>query len=173
MADIDLTYKIIVLGLLDKTDVPISNTMIVEFFLEYEYTDYFNAQTAISDVVESKLVDVKETHGSTCYVINDEGRKTLELFNDKINADIESDIKLYYNKNKIDIRKEQEVIASYTPVSKGGYMVDCKIMDNKLSRTIYEVNCIVPTKEQAEAICNNWKAKSEEMYFDFLDALTV
>ncbi len=173
MADINLTYKIIVLSLLDKTDVPVSNTMIVEFFLDFEYTDYFNAQMAVSDVVDSKLVDVKETHGSTCYVINDEGRKILELFGDRITSDIEADIKAYYNKNKVVISKEQEIIAGYTPLSKGGYMVDCKIMDNKLSRTIYEVNCVVPTKEQAEAICNNWKAKYEELYFQFLDKLTV
>ena len=79
MADINLTYKIIILGLLDKAKMPLSNTTIVDFFLEYEYTDYFSAQMALSDVVDSKMVDTIETHGNTSYTINEEGSKTLEL----------------------------------------------------------------------------------------------
>ena len=71
MADINLTYKIIILRLLDKAQIPLSNITLVDFFLEYEYTDYFNGQMAISDVVDSKMVDVIESHGSTSYVIND------------------------------------------------------------------------------------------------------
>lgn len=173
MADINLTYKIIVLALLDKADIPLSNTTIMDFFLEYEYTDYFNSQMAISDVVDTKMIDVIETHGSTNYIINDEGKKTLELFNDKINADIEADIKSYFNKNKVKIREEQEVVATYTPLSTGGYMVNCKIRDTEKERNTYEVNCIVPSKEQAEAICSNWQAKYEDMYFAFLENLTM
>ncbi len=173
MADINLTYKIIVLELLNKADSKLSNRVIVDFFLEYEYTDYFSAEMAISDLAETKMVDVIETHGSTNYSINDEGKRTLELFSDKINSGIESDIKSYFNKNKLEIREEQEVTSDYSVLSSGGYMVNCKIRDIDKARTIYEVNCVVPTKEQAEAICNNWQAKYEEIYFQFLEGLTV
>ena len=106
MADINLTYKIIILGLLDKAKMPLSNTTIVDFFLEYEYTDYFSAQMALSDVVDSKMVDIIETHGNTSYTINEEGSKTLELFSDKINDDIEKDIVSYYKDNKLKMREE-------------------------------------------------------------------
>ncbi len=173
MADINLTYKIIVLELLNKADSKLSNRVIVDFFLEYEYTDYFSAEMAISDLAETKMVDVIETHGSTNYSINDEGKKTLELFQDRINSEIVEDIKSYFNKNKLEIREEQEVTSDYSVLSSGGYMVNCKIRDIDKARTIYEVNCVVPTKEQAEAICNNWQAKYEEIYFQFLEGLTV
>lgn len=172
MADINLTYKIIILGLLDKAKMPLSNTTIVDFFLEYEYTDYFSAQMALSDIVDSKMVDTIETHGNTSYTINEEGSKTLELFSDKINDDIEKDIVSYYKDNKLKMREEQEIIADYTELSTGGYMVNCKIRDVKRNRSSYEVNCIVSSKEQAEAICNNWHAKYEDIYFAFLEELT-
>lgn len=173
MADINLTYKIIILDILNMADTKLSNRVIVDFFLEYEYTDYFSAEMAINELVDSNMVDVIETHGSTNYSINDEGKRTLELFIDKINSDIESDIKSYFSKNKLEIREEQEVMSDYSMLSSGGYLVSCKIRDIDKSRTIYEVNCIVPTKEQAEAICNNWQAKYEDMYFQFLEGLTV
>ena len=172
MADINLTYKIIVLGLIDKAKMPLSNTTIVDFFLEYEYTDYFNAQMAISDVVDSKMVDIIETHGNTSYSINEEGSKALELFSDKISKDIEKDIMSYYKDNKLKMREEQEIIANYSEISSGGYMVNCRIRDVKHNRNSYEVNCVVPSKEQAEAICNNWHARYEDIYFAFLEELT-
>ena len=172
MAEINLTYKIIVLALLDKSKAPLSNTTIVDFFLEYEYTDYFNAQMAISDIVDSKMVEVLQTHGNTSYRINEEGSKTLELFSDRISEDIKKDIVSYYRDNKIKIQEEQEIIADYTKLSSGGFMVDCKIRDVKRGRNTYEVNCVVPTREQAEAICNNWHARYEDIYFSFLEELT-
>ena len=173
MADINLTYKIIILEILNKADTKLSNRVIVDFFLEFEYTDYFSAEMAINELVDSGMIDVVETHGSTNYSINEEGKKTLDLFQDRINSEINEDIKSYFNKNKLEIREEQEVTSDYSVLSSGGYMVNCKIRDIDKARTLYEVNCVVPTKEQAEAICNNWQAKYEEIYFQFLEGLTV
>ena len=173
MADINLTYKIIILEILNKADTKLSNRVIVDFFLEFEYTDYFSAEMAINELVDSNMIDVVETHGSTNYSINEEGKKTLGLFQDRINSEIEEDIKSYFNKNMLEIREEQEVTSNYSALSSGGYMVNCRIRDIDKARTIYEVNCVVPTKEQAEAICNNWQAKYEEIYFQFLEGLTV
>ncbi|MCR4612001.1 MAG: DUF4364 family protein [Lachnospiraceae bacterium] len=170
--EIDFTYKIIVLRLLDKASSPVSSFKLAEFFVEYNYTDYFTAQQAIGDVVDSNMVNVIKSHGNTSYTLNDEGRQSLELFADKINEDIEQDIISYYKDNEISIRKEQSVSSSYHPISPKGYMVNCKIMNTGLSGVDYEVNCVVMSKEQAEAICNNWKVRYEELYFHFLDELT-
>lgn len=171
MTDIDLTYKIIILRLLYKATSPISNFKLAGFFIEYGYTDYFNAQQAIFDVVDSKMVDVISAHGITSYVINDEGKKALVSFIDKINEDIEADIDSYYKDNEISIRREQSISSSYEPISPRGFKVTCKIMNTGLSAVDYEVSCVVMTRQQAEAICNNWKAKYEKIYFNFLDEL--
>ncbi len=48
MADPNTIYKMTVLTMLDKVDFPLSNTQIANFFLEYDYTDYFTIQQIIS-----------------------------------------------------------------------------------------------------------------------------
>ncbi len=172
MADVDFTYKIIVLRLLDKASLPISNSKLADFFVENGYTDYFSAQTAISDIVESDMVDVIKTHGTTSYTLNEEGRNSLSLFMDKITEDIDSDIDSYYKDNEISIKQEQSVSSSYYAISPKGFRVTCQIKDSKLSSILYEVNTVVMSEAQAEAICNNWKARYEDLYFQFLDVLT-
>ncbi len=172
MADIDLVYKLIVLRILDRVDFAVSNVQITTFFTEYGYTDYFKAQLALNDVADSSLANVTKSHGNTSYTLSSEGKKTLELFIDRITEDIDSDITSYLNDNELRMKEEQSVVADYFPVEPKGYTVNCKIVNNSTNRTTYEVNCFVPTKEQAEAICNNWKAKYEKMYLEFLDELT-
>ena len=44
MAEPNMIYKISVLLLLSKVDIPLSNAQIVQFFLDKEYTDYFTIQ---------------------------------------------------------------------------------------------------------------------------------
>ena len=172
MASVDFTYKIIILRLLDKAKSSVTNFKLAGFFVEYNYTDYFTAEQAIADVVDSKMVDVTRTHATTSYTINDTGRESLSLFFDKIDDAVEADIDSYLKDNMIEIQTEQEVISSYEPVSPKGFMVNCRIVNTRLSHVTYEVNCFASTKEQAEAICNNWKARYEEIYFSFLDELT-
>lgn len=171
MADMNLVYKMIVLRMLKMIDAPLSNIQITNFFLDYQYTDYFNAQIAINELVDSKLLNVNEYHGNTQYIINDEGMKTLELFSDKVNLEVEKDLKEFLKKNKIDIKEENSVQSFYSEISSGGYRVTCQLKSN--DKVIYEVNSVVHSKEQAEAICNNWNVKYEELYFEFLDKLIM
>lgn len=53
MAEPNMIYKISVLLLLSKVDIPLSNAQIVQFFLDKEYTDYFTIQQVISDLEEA------------------------------------------------------------------------------------------------------------------------
>lgn len=55
MAEPNMIYKISVLLLLSKVDIPLSNAQIVQFFLDKEYTDYFTIQQVISDLEEAIL----------------------------------------------------------------------------------------------------------------------
>ncbi len=171
MAEMDLFYKIIVLKMLDKAQFALSNMQITEFFLENEYTDYFNAQMAINELADTGLLNVKESHGNTEYELNEDGLKSLELFSDKITPEIDKDLTEYLGKNRVEMIEENSVKAFYSEVSTGGYRVVCQMKSKE--KIIFECNCVVTSKEQAEAMCNNWKAKYEMLYFEFLDKLTV
>ena len=56
MAEPNTIYKMTILAMLDKVDFPLSNTQISNFFLYYDYTDYFTVQQMISSLLDSELI---------------------------------------------------------------------------------------------------------------------
>ena len=58
MADTLSLYKLIILKMLEQVEYPLTNSQITEFILDKEYTYYFTVQQALSEMVESGLVNV-------------------------------------------------------------------------------------------------------------------
>ena len=50
-----LSYKLIVLYMLNRVDFPLTNSQISEFILDEGYTTYFKLQQALSELIESRL----------------------------------------------------------------------------------------------------------------------
>ena len=69
----------------------------------------------------------------------------------------------------MELRQETSVIADYYKTTAQNYAVRCQLRsDNK---SLIDLTLSVKTKEQAEAICNNWKKQHEEVYMQLLDQL--
>lgn len=162
-------YKLIILFMLDKVDFPLTNAQLSDFLLEREYTNYFNIQQAISELSEAELITEESIRNSTHYRITTLGRETLEFFNNKISDAIKEDILQFYAKNRYSLRDEVSNIADYMPLKNGEYSVTCQVKEKDVS--IINLTVIVPTLEEATAICNNWKEKSQAVYSYVLQTL--
>ena len=100
MAEPFTIYKLTILYMLDKAGFPLSNTQLSNFFLEYDYTDYFRVQQVISELEETGLIRSEATHSNTQYSITAAGKETLGFFKEKISDAIERDTMTYFAKNK-------------------------------------------------------------------------
>ena len=169
MAEPNMIYKITVLSLLSKVDFPLSNAQIVQFFLDKEYTDYFTLQQIISDLEESHLIDKNAAHNNTLYSLTEDGKQTLALMRDKVSSAIEDDLIDYLKQNKLEIKKDNALTANYDTAIGGGYIVHCKYTHD--GHTMLDLSLHIPTAEQAETICNNWKARHEDVYMSLMDTL--
>ena len=169
MAEPNILYKITVLNLLSKVDFPLSNAQISDFFLNAEYTDYFTIQQAISDLVDTQMIESETIHNNTQYRLTDEGSNTLALFREKMTDAIEADILQYFKDNQLQMKKENSLSADYYKATGGGYLVHCKMSEDHHS--IMDFSFHVPSKEQAEAICTNWEVKYEDVYSSLMDIL--
>lgn len=169
MAEPMMIYKIAILELLNKSGFPLSNSQISDFFLEGDLTDYFTAQQSISDVEQLGYITSTTTHNNTTYSITLEGKKTLELFRDKLTPAIISDIAKYMSTNAMIMREENSYRANYFKADRGGYVVQCKILNE--DNTTLDITLHVSNKEQAESICNNWRVKCEDVYIGIIDTL--
>ena len=161
MAELDLLYKITTLELLSRVDFPLTNTQITDFFLNANYTDWFRAQAIIHNLEENKMITSETSHNSTQYRITSEGLHTLDLFKDKITEGIQQDIEAYFKENKMQIKATNAITADYYRATGGGFLVNCKAQEEQTE--ILSLNLHVDTKEQAEAICYNWKVNYEDV----------
>ena len=132
-----------------------ANTQLSNFFLEQEYTDYFRVQEVIGNLVDANLILAESTHSNTQYMLTSAGKETLNFFSDKLTEAIIQDVMRFFTNNKMVLRQENSIFADYYKTTSQGYAVRCQIRsDNK---QLVDLTITVKTKEQAEAICNNWK----------------
>ena len=169
MAEPFTIYKLTILYMLDKAGFPLTNTQISNFFFLQEYTDYFRVQEVIGDLVNADLINFESTHSNTQYTLTAAGRETLGFFKDKITDGIENDVKRFFEKNKLEFRQENFILADYYKTTNQNYDVRCQVRSD--STTVLDLTLAVTTKEQAEAICNNWKNSNEDVYAYLMDIL--
>ncbi len=162
-------YKLIVLYMLNHADSPLTNATISDLILAKEYTNYFSLQRAICELETSDLVVAESADNSTHYRITEEGRNTLSFFEDKISDAIKKDIIDYFNDHQIALKQETSVIADFYKGQGQLYNVRCQIKEDKA--ITFEVTFQVSGREQAQAICKNWKRKSGEVYDYLMDML--
>ena len=81
-------YKLIILYMLEKVDFPLTNAQISGFVLDKGYTNYFHLQQAISELIDSKLIQDKTVRNTSYYEITERGQKTLSYFEDQISDGI-------------------------------------------------------------------------------------
>ena len=158
-------YKLMILYMLEKVDFSLTYTHISDFILGRGYTDYFNFQTAISELVEASLIHQETIRSTTYYMITPEGEETLGYFREKINLPIREDIDAWMKANRMSMINDVSVTADYYKHTLGGYEVQCRIQEKKTDLCDLKLN--VTDEFMAQAIVKQWKAKSQEIY-DYL-----
>lgn len=162
-------YKLMILHMLDMVTFPLTTAQISDFLLGRDYANYFSLQTSISELSETELISIESSRNISLCRITDAGKKTLEYFRYKIPAAIQADIKDYLQKNKYMLRDEVSTLSDFHLTLSRDYMVNCKVLEHDMP--ILEISLAVPTKLQAESICNNWRTNSQEVYAYLMKSL--
>ena len=72
-------YKPIILYMLQNVNFPLSNTQISDFILEKEYTNYFHLQEALSELQDTKLIEIEKVRNTSYYHMTDGGQQDAFL----------------------------------------------------------------------------------------------
>lgn len=162
-------YKLIILYMLNKVKFPLTTAQLSRFVLDNEYTDYFTFQKVISELIDSSLISIETIRNTSYYHITSDGRDTLGFFVNRIPSGIMDDMDTFLMKNKYELRNEVGTIADYYKSTNQDYIVHCQVKEG--SSTLIELNISVPTRENAAAMCNNWKDSSQEIYSFIMKSL--
>lgn len=166
MSDNRLTlYKLIILFMLDRVDFPLTTSQLSQFILDKGYTNYFSFQQALNELEEAGFIRSEMIRNTTQYHLTAEGKEALDLFDYKISSAIKDDIYSYLSAEKINLRNEVEIFATYYPAKHDEYMVQCTILER--NETMLDIKLNVPSLQQATMICDTWQEKSTSIY-DYL-----
>ncbi|MDE7368102.1 MAG: DUF4364 family protein [Lachnospiraceae bacterium] len=166
MSDNCLTlYKLIILFMLDRVDFPLTTSQLSQFILDKGYTSYFNFQQALNELEEAGFIHSELIRNTTQFHLTPEGKEALDLFEYKISPAIKDDVYSYLDAEKINLRNEVEIFATYYPAKHNEYMVQCTILER--NETLLDIKINVPTLDQATMICDSWQKKSNSIY-DYL-----
>lgn len=157
-----LLYKLIILFMLDRTDYTMTNSFISDFVIGKGYTNVFNLHEALSQLISSGFISTDTIRDTIHYKITNQGEEALSYFENRLPYSIKQDILEYLKAEKINVKKESEIYADYYYNDSDWYTVQCIIKDRK--ETVMDLKFDVPTKTQAETICNNWRSKSSSIY---------
>lgn len=162
MAEAQTLYKLIVLTMLSKVDFPLTNAQISDFILTKEYTNYFTLQQVLAELVETELAEVHTVRNSSYYHMTEKGKETLNFFGDMVSPAIHEDIDKYFKDNAIALRDEMSVRADYYENNHEEYSVRLRVMEK--DSPVIDLTLSVPTENQANSICDNWKKKNQKIY---------
>ncbi|MCQ2609796.1 MAG: DUF4364 family protein [Lachnospiraceae bacterium] len=145
-----------ILFLLSKvSQMYLNNTQLSTFFLENNYATFIEYQEAISDLLETKLVECSKTKTLTRYKLTSEGQSTIEYFENDLSDKVKEDIISYIEKNKIKFKKESSTMADFSETLNGNYKVRLEIEESKES--VFGIDMVMPDAELAQKIVERWK----------------
>lgn len=162
-------FKLKLMYILSVIDLPLTNTEITKLILERNYMDYFTLQQILSELCNSHFVELSSKNGNEYYYLADAGKATLEMFNDKLPNSFRAEVNNIYTKLKKSLKKQREVLGHYYERSKNEFIVYLQVMEN--DTVIFSMSINVPTKQQAELICNKWNSNPDEIYGSIIELL--
>ncbi len=155
-------YKLIILYTLSKVEAPLPPGIISDYITGRGYTNYFNLQNAIGELLEADLIREDSTYHMTYYTLTPAGRETLALFGTPLSQKIRKEIDNYLQEHKYEIIDDTSLISDYQMTGEGTYLATCTLKER--NHVILRLELDVATEADAVKVCENWQAKSELLY---------
>ncbi len=165
-------HKLIILHLVQKMGISLSNSEICQFLLNKEYMNYFSVQQYLAELVEAGWLEKAKERNNTRYTLTDDGEDVINYFQNHVSESVKEDISIYVKENSKRIRAEYAVTANYFPELNGDFLVKCGLCDYD-GAPLMEISVSVVSKPQAQQICRNWRKNVSHFYGTFLTALVV
>ncbi|MEG0844597.1 MAG: DUF4364 family protein [Romboutsia sp.] len=162
-------HKLLILDILDKINMDLTNSQITQVVLETEMMNYFSLQQLLSQLMESKFLTTYKDSNREYYSLTQKGLETLEYFFSRIPVNVTKKIAEYITNNKENLLADTQVKSSFVKQSDNEFIVNLRVIENQSN--LIDLNLNVSSEKQAKHICNNWKNNASYMYAEVIDLL--
>jgi len=154
--------KLLILYLLNSINIQLSELQILRVVTEKNWLNYFDMKECMFELVESRLVDQRETLGGTFFVISELGQNTLGYLKKELRSSIRKSIDEYCEKNRADLRLETELFADYIKIDENEYKVMLKVLENQIP--VFELTLVTYSQSSAQEFIEKWKSVAPTIY---------
>ncbi len=158
--------KVLILYLLSIIQKPISNDGLYRLVLSIQDMNYFYFQQFLIDLEENKYIASYQKEQEILYEITESGKSTLALTLDMLPGIIKLKVDQNIKGELKEIRNENAIRAEFIPLSENQFIVKCKVIEN--SNTIFEIQTLATSRDQAVGIVQNWEKNAGKLYPEFL-----
>ena len=148
--------------MLNRVNFPMTTAQVSDFILGKDYTNFLTLQQVINELNEAGLISSETIRNRTHLSLTDEGRETLQYFENRISDTIKQEINTYFSENEYSLRNEVSGLGDYYKSTSGEYEAHLVAKDRGI--VLVDITLSVPTEETAAAICDNWQKKNQSIY---------
>ncbi len=163
-------YKLMTLYTLSRVDFALTNSQISNLFLDLGYTNYFNVQYTLADLVEAGLVREDAYPDYRYYALTDAGHESIDVLRSSLASSIRNEIDEYLQKNRLEFRDAVSNRSEYYRTTDGDWAVRCRVMEH--TEALIDLTLTVPNETQAKLVASEWKEKSQDVYALVMRMLT-
>ncbi|SHJ61290.1 protein of unknown function [Geosporobacter subterraneus DSM 17957] len=162
-------HKLLLLYILDRFEIPLTNTQLTQFVMEKDYMNYFLLQQYLGELVSSSMLEYSESEGNYFYLITEKGKNTLQFFSDRLSSTLTATLDQAVEMKKQVLLKEMQILADYTKKKESEYIVDLKVIENDI--TLIDLKLNVVSNKYAKEICDKWKREAPKLYGEIIHLL--
>lgn len=161
--------KLILLYIINKVNIPISNLQITKIILENKFMNYFMLQQLLDELCSNSYLLFENVDNKAFYTITPSGKQTLSYFTNHIPGGIKNLIDNSITNIRNNIRNETFISADYIPGRENEFTVSCQVREDNFA--LIDLKVTVGTKNDARRICENWKKYPQEIYSEIIESL--
>ncbi|RXM77031.1 DUF4364 domain-containing protein [Clostridium tetani] len=161
--------KLLLLYIIDKINLPISNSQVTDIVLENNFINYFTLQQYLFELISSNFLKTIEDGNKHKLQITSKGKKVLSLFINRVSSEKIVTVDNYLKKQINNIKKDISVISDYTIDYKDKFVVTLKL--NKDEINLIDIKFTMDSKDEAKELCEKWKKNSSKMYMEIFKTL--
>ena len=158
--------KLILLYVLDKMEIPLTENSILEICSsQNNWVNWMDCKDLLSQLIISKFVYKPNTDSDeNRYNITVAGRECLSQFYTRIPASLRDNIAQFAQENKLQFKRNQEYIAKSYKNADGSYTVKLEILEPLTTESIFTLSIKTDTRHNSTIACKKWRELAANIY---------
>ena len=162
-------HKLLILYILDKLNIAIASIDLTNYILEERLMNFITFQQRVHELILTNHVSSAADDGVTKYMITGGGAGILSEMSDLIPRTEKNRVDRTVRRLSRHVINSRSVKAVYIPSDEHSGIVRVELNEGNLSAMSLEI--ATASKEEARIICDNWKARTAELYAGIVDLL--